>query len=105
MYTPHRAKEALKELGGQIRLARKRRLWTIAEMAKKMDVSSPTVMSLEKGEPTVSVGIVFSALWMLGLEAELLQLTHPHDSEGIKMMNLRLPKKVRTRKGTMSNDF
>lgn len=105
MYTPNKAKEALKELGEQIRLARKRRLWTIAELSKKIGVSSPTIIALEKGEPTVSVGVLVSALWILGLEAELRSLTNPNDIEGIKLMNTRLPKKVRTRKRILDNDF
>ncbi len=105
MYTPRKAKEALVQLGEQIRLARKRRRWTIAELAKKIGVSSPTIIALEKGEPTVSVGVLVSTLWTLGLETELLNLANPNDIEGIKMMNTRLPKKIRTRKWTLVNDF
>ncbi len=105
MYTPFKAKEALRELGGQIRLARKRRLWTIADLAKKMRVSAPTLMALEKGAPTVSTGVLVSALWILGLETEIQALVNHEDKEGIKLMNARLPKKVRTSKRTLDNDF
>lgn len=105
MYTPSKAKEALAQLGGQIRMARKRRQWTIAELAKKIGVSSPTLMALEKGEPTVSVGVLVSTLWTLGLETELCNLANPNDIEGIKLMNTRLPKKIRTSKRTLDNDF
>ncbi len=105
MYAPSKAKEALRDLGGQIRIARKRRLWTIAELAKKMGVSAPTLMALEKGEPTVSTGVLVSALWMLGLEAELMMLASPQDNEGIKLMNTRLPKRVRNSKRNLDNDF
>jgi transcriptional regulator with XRE-family HTH domain len=105
MYTPSKAKEALAQLGEQIRMARKRRQWTIAELAKKIGVSSPTLIALEKGEPTVSVGVLVSALWTLGLETELRNLANPNDIEGIKLMNSRLPKKIRTSKRTLDNDF
>ena len=105
MYTPNKAKEALQELGGQIRLARKRRQWTVALLSQKMGVSAPTLLALEKGEPTVSVGVLVSALWILGLETELKKLASPDDVEGIKLMNARLPKKVRTNKRTFDNDF
>lgn len=105
MYTPSKAKEALAQLGEQIRMARKRRQWTIAELAKKIGVSSPTLIALEKGEPTVSVGVLVSTLWTLGLETELRNLTNPNDIEGIKLMNTRLPKKIRTSKRTLDNDF
>lgn len=105
MYIPNKAKEALRELGGQIRLARKRRLWTIAELAQKIGVSAPTIIALEKGVPTVSVGVLVSVLWVLGLESELRSLATPNDVEGIKLMNAQLTKKVRTRKRTLNNDF
>lgn len=105
MYTPSKAKEALAQLGEQIRMARKRRRWTIAELAKKIGVSSPTIIALEKGEPTVSVGLLVSTLWTLGLETELRNLANPNDIEGIKLMNTRLPKKIRTSKRTLDNDF
>jgi transcriptional regulator with XRE-family HTH domain len=105
MYTPSKAKEALAQLGEQIRMARKRRQWTIAELAKKIDVSAPTIMALEKGESTVSVGVLVSVLWTLGLETELRNLANPNDIEGIKLMNTRLPKKIRTSKRNLDNDF
>lgn len=105
MYTPSKAKEALTQLGDQIRMARKRRQWTIAELAKKIGVSSPTLIALEKGEPTVSVGVLVSTLWTLGLETELCNLANPNDIEGIKLMNTRLPKKIRTSKRNLDNDF
>ena len=105
MYTPSKAKEALVQLGEQVRMARKRRQWTIAELAKKIGVSSPTLIALEKGEPTVSVGVLVSTLWTLGLETELRNLANPSDVEGIKLMNTRLPQKIRNSKKTLDNDF
>lgn len=105
MYIPNKAKEALRGLGSNIRIARKRRQWTIAELAEKMDVSSPTVMALEKGEQTVSLAILVSALWTLGLEKELAMLSQPNDEEGIKLMTARLPKKVKISKRKLNNDF
>lgn len=105
MYLPNKAKEALIELGNQIRQARKRRLWTIAELANKIRVTPPTIMALEKGAPTVSIGVLASVLWTLGLDKELRHLSQPSDPEGIKLMNARLPKKIRTKKGDINNDF
>ncbi len=105
MYTPNKAKEALKNLGLNIRIARKRRQWTIADVAKKMSVSAPTVMALEKGQPTVSLAVLVSALWVLGLEKELMLLSQPNDEEGIKLMTERLPQKVKLSKRNLKNDF
>lgn len=105
MYFPNSAKEALLHLGEEIRLARKRRNWTIADLASKMEVSPPTVIALEKGQPTVSIGIAFSALWLLGLEKELSTLSEFNDVEGMELLNRRLPKKIRHKKRDLNNDF
>ena len=94
MILPRTAQESLKSLGHEIRYARKRRRWTIKEFAAKMGVSSPTVMSLENGNPTVSIGIVFSAFWILGLEKELSSFSNPNDRIGMELLNRQLPKKI-----------
>ncbi len=105
MYLPSSAEQALKALGVEIRLARKRRNWTISELASKMRVSSPTVIDMEKGRPTVGMGILFSALWILGLETELYALSHPKDQAGSELINRRLPKRVRHSGRRLDNDF
>jgi transcriptional regulator with XRE-family HTH domain len=105
MYLPSSAEQALKDLGNQIRLARKRRQWTVSELASKMSVSAPTVMAIEHGQPTVGMGILFSALWILGLEKELFKLSHPDDQVGLELMNRRLPKRIRQSIRKTDNDF
>ena len=70
-----------------------------------MDISSPTLMALEKGESTVSLAVLASALWTLGLEKELVTLTQPSDEKGILLMTARLPKKVKISKRNLNNDF
>ena len=105
LYVPKKAREALKTLGIHIRNARKRRLLTIAELAIKIGVSAPTVMALEKGQPTVGVGVLVSAFWVLGLENELELLSEPEDRVGLALANSRLPRKVRNAKKKLDNDF
>ncbi len=105
MYLPSKAKEALKNLGLQIKFARKRRLLTISDLAEKIQVSSPTVIALEKGLPTIGLGVLASALWILGLEKELLQISNPDDIEGQKLMTSRLPQKIKIQKRKLNNDF
>lgn len=105
MYLPSSAQQALKALGGQIQLARKRRNWTIADLAGKMGVSSPTVIALEKGLPTVGLGIVFSSLWILGLEKEISRFSSIDDKAGQELLNRRLPKKIRHSTKGLNNDF
>ena len=103
MYLPSSAEQTLKSLGHQIQLARKRRQWTIADLAQKVGVSAPTIIALEKGLPTVSLGIAFSVLWILGLEKELEFLSHFDDPKGQELSNRRFPKRIRYTK--FDNDF
>jgi transcriptional regulator with XRE-family HTH domain len=105
MYLPSSAQEALKTLGSEIKLARKRRSWTIADLASKMGVSAPTVIGLEKGQSTISVGIVFSALWILGLEKDLSLLSQPRDQVGFELQDRKLPKRVRHSTRKLNNEF
>ena len=104
MYLPSSARLCLQRLGESIRIARKRRVWTIADLASKMNVSSPTLIALEKGKATVSLGVLFSALWILGLDQELQNLATPYDSKGIDIANSRLPQRVRPSR-KLDNDF
>lgn len=79
-------------------------------MAQRLDavvkvVESPTIIALEKGAPTVSIGVLTAVLWTLGLESELHLLANPTDTQGIKLMDGRLPKKIKTKKQGLDNDF
>ena len=67
-------------LGTQIAQARRERPWTAADLAERLDVTPYTVARIERGEPTVAIGIVFEAAALVGLplfsvaESELPQL-------------------------------
>lgn len=103
MYLPSSAEDALKCLCKEIKATRRRRLWTVSEMAEKLGVSNPTVMNLEKGKTTVSSGILFSALWLLGMEKEMEALSVINDITGRILQDSRLPKRIRHKKG--DNNF
>lgn len=86
----------INKLGERIRIARKRRRLTSEELARKMFVSRKTLFRLENGDPGISIGVLASALWALGLEDELLKLVDPElDKVGIFHERQRLPKRVR----------
>lgn len=59
--------DALAVLGQQIRSARHARGWTIADLARRVGVSPPTVSGVEKGAPGSSIGTVFDAATILGV--------------------------------------
>jgi len=62
------AADAAGVLGNQIKLARHARGWTIADLAVRLGVNERTVMRLEAGSPTVSIGTVFNAAFLAGVD-------------------------------------
>jgi transcriptional regulator with XRE-family HTH domain len=58
--------DALAVLGQQIRLGRRARGWTAAELGTRVGVSARTITAIEAGKPTASVGTVFSAATLVG---------------------------------------
>lgn len=58
---------ALEVLGRMIAVARKERKMSQAELAKRIGVTRPTVMAIEKGSPRVAVGSVFEAAVTVGI--------------------------------------
>ena len=90
---------ALSRLGGHIRIARKRRVLTLEEMASRMFVTRKTLSRLEQGDPGVSLAVLASALWVLGLDKDLIELAQPEkDKIGAYRERQRLPKRVRPSK-------
>ena len=69
------AKDALGVLGNQIKLGRYARRWSAAEFAARLGVDPRTVYALEAGSPTVSIGTVFNAAVLVGVD--LFGLTGP----------------------------
>jgi transcriptional regulator with XRE-family HTH domain len=59
--------EALTLLGKLIRLARKQRRMTAAELAERTGISRSTLQRIEKGDPKVEVGIMFEAAALAGV--------------------------------------
>jgi transcriptional regulator with XRE-family HTH domain len=91
--------DQLKKLGRDIAVARKRRHLSMREMAARMMVNLKTVQRLEKGDPTVGIGIVGGALWILGLDRRLGDLVAPEsDTTGLQADIKNLPRDFRTTK-------
>lgn len=60
-------REALILLGRAIRLARKQRQMTEAEVAARIGIARSTFQLIEKGQPKVEIGLVFEAATLLGV--------------------------------------
>lgn len=63
---PPAGASALKQLGENLAVARKRRKESQRSWAARVGVSAPTLIRMEKGDPTVSMGVYATALWLMG---------------------------------------
>ncbi|MHB1815303.1 MAG: helix-turn-helix domain-containing protein [Steroidobacteraceae bacterium] len=59
------SRAALRSLGDRLRRSRLARNDTMAIFAQRLGVSEQTVRAMERGQPTVQVGIWLDALWVL----------------------------------------
>lgn len=62
------AAEAARLLGAQIRLARHDKRWSAAELAARAGVSQRTVLAIEAGKPTPSIGNALNLAALVGVE-------------------------------------
>lgn len=80
----------LQLVGEQIRLARLRRNLSMEQIAQRASCSIPTLSKVEKGNPTVSMGIYLRVLHALGLGKDILKLAS-EDPLGRNLQDLELP--------------
>jgi transcriptional regulator with XRE-family HTH domain len=100
MPTPHlpnsAVRKALRKLGANIHEARMRRRLPMSVVAERASTSRPTLSRLEKGDPSVSIGIYAAVLQSLGLLEDLTLLADPaRDSVGQLLATEALPKRAR----------
>ncbi len=97
---------AAQVLGAQIAEARRERGWTADELAQRVGVSPRTISTLERGSPTVTMGIAFEAATLLGISLfgadgpELARLAR----QGRDRLAL-LPSRVRRSRDAVRDDF
>ncbi len=92
---PLTARRALKKLGADIAVARKRRKIPTALMAERAFIARNTLSKVERGDPGVSLGVYASVLFVLGLVDRLAELVDVmHDPLGQALEEERLPKRV-----------
>jgi transcriptional regulator with XRE-family HTH domain len=79
---PPAAAQALRALGENLAIARTRRRESQRAWAKRLGVSVPTLIRMERGDPGVSAGIYATALWLMGTVSELPELAAPAADRG-----------------------
>ncbi|OZB74925.1 MAG: transcriptional regulator [Thiomonas sp. 14-64-326] len=80
---------AIEKLGADLAVARLRRKESLRSWAQRLGVSVPTLQRLEAGDPSVGIGIVATALWLIQRDGELRNLAAPEHDQGALEMDVR----------------
>jgi transcriptional regulator with XRE-family HTH domain len=59
--------EATRLLGDRVAVARRERRWTLEELAERVGVTPFTLRKVERGDPTVGLGVAFEAAAIVGV--------------------------------------
>jgi len=94
---PRRLEQKMQIVGEQIRLARLRRNLSVAQIAERATCSELTVMRVEKGMPTVAIGIYLRILYALQLDDDILSLAKD-DPLGRTLQDMELKHRERASK-------
>ena len=94
---PRKLISKMQIVGEQIKLARLRRNLSIAQVAERATCSELTVSRVEKGLPTVSIGIYLRVLYALQLDGDILLLAK-EDKMGKALQVLSLKQRERASK-------
>ena len=87
---------ALRKLGRDLALARRKRGLSTSDMASRLFVSRDTLWRLERGDPTVSMGTLATASFVLQLHEGLANLAAPgKDALGLNLDEQRLRRRIR----------
>ena len=90
--------EILEHMGEQIKLARLRRRLSAELVAERADISRATLWNVEKGSPSVAIGIYAAVLHALGnMDSDFL-LVAKDDEFGRTLQDLELPVRRRAPK-------
>ena len=92
-------RRSLVKLGQDVAIARKKRNLTTRMVAERTGVARSTYFKVEKGDPTVSMGVYAMTLFVLGFGEVLGEIIDARqDDHGHLLDTARLPERVRTRK-------
>src|ERR1044071_971159 len=100
---PPAATQALRGLGENLAIARNRRRESQRAWAKRLGVSVPTLIRMERGDPGVGAGIYATALWLIGRVAALPELAAPAADRGALENDVRAAIRRRTTRAAASS--
>lgn len=92
---------AIRKLGGDISLARRRRHISQASLAERIGASLSTVRRMEQGDAKIPIHFFARTLQVFGeLRALENLLDTSNDDIGLMLMDEQLPKRVRSKRST-----
>jgi hypothetical protein len=95
---PLPVQRALRKLGADISAARRRRGISTELMAERALIGRRTLRRAEQGDPSVSMGVYATLIFVLGLTERLSALVDASaDPLGMSLAEEALPKRIRTR--------
>ncbi len=86
---PSSSTKALQDLAADLALARLRRKESLKNWALRMGVSVPTLMRMEKGDPSVGMGVYLTALWLIGRHKALSEVANPKEDLAALELDIR----------------
>ena len=93
---PLPVRRALRKLGQDIRDARRRRRVPTAILAERASVSRATLVKIEKGDPSVALGLYATVLFALNMADRLADLADvKSDAVGLQLEEENLPQRIR----------
>ncbi|WP_233233216.1 XRE family transcriptional regulator [Bordetella sp. LUAb4] len=95
---PAAVRTNLRALGEGLGIARKRRREPMKSWAMRIGISEPTLARMERGDPTVSMGVYATALWLMGRADALAELAAPEHDKGALEEDVRIAKARSVRK-------
>jgi hypothetical protein len=96
---PPKVKRSLRKFGADLALARRKRHLTTAMMSERLAVAKSTYVRVERGDPTVSMGVYAMALFVLGFGDALGDLVDAsRDAQGLLLDEQRVPKRIRLKR-------
>lgn len=82
-------KKIFDQIGENIKLARKRRKLTTEQVSERAGIHRATLYRIEKGDPTVAIGLYFNVFRVMNLQDDFLGLGID-DKFGRKLQDLDL---------------
>ena len=100
------AEEAAFLLGQQIKLTRKSRKWSLANLAERAGITRNTLSKIENGDMRPAIGLVLEVATIVGVS--LFEQEDRNLSSKVELVESKiklLPKRIREQKRVIKDDF